>query len=295
MPEQLSLFKEVERVFDTILVPYNEPIQAKLWRALKKVIFGLIGYPIFMAIVISILGSVWLVFISIVIILSTTGGEIENELRKLWLEKHGMDPFPMVWLLITAALFITLAIWIWYQAKKDTEKEIGKWHKYWDDLDKLDGGRSSKIERDILHEAYISLPQIETNIVADYGKILEMTPGLLRPLSTLPYPKAAIRAAIERLLSMVQIPKYKEALQIGLFALDDFVPDDEVPPDKAENRRKWLKVRFGIERQPGTLKEKISIEEYNQLMGAVTGVEGQLVAKDIIMKILAKAVMRRWQ
>ncbi len=93
-----------------------------------------------------------------------------------------------------------------------------------------------------------SLPERELEIAGEYGKVLAELPGPLRPLSKLPYPKETIRQAIEKLLPMTQNPEYKKSLRVSLSFLDDFVPDEEVPPDKEENTRKWLKVRLGIER-----------------------------------------------
>src|SRR6266542_1906755 len=96
-----------------------------------------------------------------------------------------------------------------------------------------------------------SLTQREVEIVGEYGGVLAELPGPLRPLSKLPYPKETIRQAIEKLLARSQDPEYRNLLKTVLLALDDFVPDEEVPLDKEENRRKWLKVRLGVERQRG--------------------------------------------
>ncbi len=100
-----------------------------------------------------------------------------------------------------------------------------------------------------------SLPQREVEIVGEYGGVLAELPGPLRPLSKLPYPKETIRQAIEKLLARSQDPEYRNLLKTVLLALDDFVPDEEVPLDKEENRRKWLKVRLGVERQRGNQQE----------------------------------------
>jgi hypothetical protein len=99
-------------------------------------------------------------------------------------------------------------------------------------------------------EDLFSLPERERDIAGKYGEILAATPGPLRPLSKLPYPKETIREAIERLLAITQIPDYREALRVGLSVLDDFVPDEEISPNKEENTRKWMKARYGIEIPP---------------------------------------------
>jgi hypothetical protein len=94
-----------------------------------------------------------------------------------------------------------------------------------------------------------SLPQRDVEIAGEYGRVLAEVPGPLRPLSKLPYPKETIRRAIEKLLARSQDPEYRNLLKTVLLALDDFVPDEEVPSDKEENKRKWLKDRLGVERQ----------------------------------------------
>jgi len=117
------------------------------------------------------------------------------------------------------------------------------------------------ITPDMLQEL-ASLPQTDVYIVGEYGKVLTETPGPLRPLSKLPYPKETIKQAIEKLLARSQDPEYRNHLETALFSLDDFIPDDEVPLDKEENTRKWLKVRLGIERQRGTQQEMPTEEKW---------------------------------
>ncbi|HKX29346.1 MAG TPA: hypothetical protein VJ302_16740 [Blastocatellia bacterium] len=94
-------------------------------------------------------------------------------------------------------------------------------------------------------QSLFSASQEEVDIVSEYGKLLEDESGPLRPISELPYPKETIRLAIENLLVRVQDPVYSRSLRMGLFCLDNFIPDEEVPRDPDENQRKWMMLRFG--------------------------------------------------
>jgi len=87
-------------------------------------------------------------------------------------------------------------------------------------------------------------------IAAGYGRVLTEWRLPLRPLSTLPYPKEAIRQALKNLLLHSQDSEYRQALQTGLLVLDDFIPDEEVPMDKGENTRKWWEVRCKLHDGP---------------------------------------------
>jgi hypothetical protein len=72
-------------------------------------------------------------------------------------------------------------------------------------------------------------------IVRDYGVViesLENQPGMLVPMSLLPYPKEDIRAALIRSIELTTDDVMKEALTVGLLVLDDFIPDEEVPADE---------------------------------------------------------------
>jgi hypothetical protein len=161
MPDQLPLFTEKEGTFDKILVPYNEPFRAKLWRVIKKVIFSAVSVPIVLVGFGSILVSAGMIIASVITILSTPTGEIGNELKKAWLETQGTyDLFPMIWVLVPAALFITWMTWDRYRIRKKVEKESEMRHKYWEDLDKLEGFRPAKIERDILYEVKDHLTEL---------------------------------------------------------------------------------------------------------------------------------------
>ncbi len=51
-------------------------------------------------------------------------------------------------------------------------------------------------------------------------------------MSLLPYPKEDIRAALIRSIEVTTDDVNKEALEVGLLVLDDFVPDEEVPVDE---------------------------------------------------------------
>src|SRR5215470_5022340 len=73
-----------------------------------------------------------------------------------------------------------------------------------------------------------SLPQKELDIAAAYGKVL----ASLRPASRLPYPKATIRDAIKKLLSMTEdhtssyILQLRDIWDLDLFFLDNIIPDE---------------------------------------------------------------------
>ncbi len=72
-------------------------------------------------------------------------------------------------------------------------------------------------------------------IVRDYGvviKSLENQLGVLVPMSLLPYPKEDVRAALIRSIEVTTDDVMKEALEVSLLALDDFIPDEEVPADE---------------------------------------------------------------
>jgi len=72
-------------------------------------------------------------------------------------------------------------------------------------------------------------------IVRDYGVVIESLEhqlGVLVPMLLLPYPKEDIRAALIRSIEVTTDDVNKEALEVGLLVLDDFVPDEEVPVDE---------------------------------------------------------------
>jgi len=72
-------------------------------------------------------------------------------------------------------------------------------------------------------------------IVRDYGVVIESLEhqlGVLVPMSLLPYPKEDIRAALIRSIEVTTDDVMKEALEVSLLVLDDFVPDEEVPVDE---------------------------------------------------------------
>jgi hypothetical protein len=92
-----------------------------------------------------------------------------------------------------------------------------------------------------------SLSSRDIQIVGEYGRILTVGPGPLRPLSSLPYPKEVIKQSITTLLAKAQDLETRRSLKIALFALDDFIPDEEVPKYPQENKRKWAMLRFGYD------------------------------------------------
>jgi len=89
----------------------------------------------------------------------------------------------------------------------------------------------------------------ERDIIRNYGAVLESLEAegnaLLQPMSRLPHPKEQIRAALINAIETTTDENIKEALQVALFCLDDFVPDAEVPVDPIENALAWARRREG--------------------------------------------------
>jgi len=158
--------------------------------------------------------------------------------------------------------FITLvSIWLWLLDKRrisNSTSEVAEAALDLDPLtqlrtDALNWGLTSEqadkpITPTMLRELY-SLPKEDLDIVGNYGqivqKVIELQPGPLYPVSELLDPKETIRQSIENLLKLVQDPNYRNDLEMGLFLLNNFIPDEEVPNDPEENRRKWIMLRFG--------------------------------------------------
>lgn len=91
------------------------------------------------------------------------------------------------------------------------------------------------------------IPLEVANIVGNYGKVLEESSNLgnlLHPLSKLPYPKEKIENALKTALGCVTDEYLSKAYQVALFSLEDFIPDDEVPKNREENKRAWMARRF---------------------------------------------------
>lgn len=95
-----------------------------------------------------------------------------------------------------------------------------------------------------LHDM-IAIPPDSMEILGVYGNTLAEHPGFLKPISALPYPKETIRHAIETALRHASDPAIRKDLQSVLVALDDFVPDDQVPRDYEQNVKAWLEHRGG--------------------------------------------------
>jgi hypothetical protein len=111
---------------------------------------------------------------------------------------------------------------------------------------------SAVLDRLLLHG---QLPPADyAEVVKAYGALFEdcaqgPTRGLLRPQSLLPFPKEAIREALEYALALPCDAQMRAALLGGLESLDDFVPDQEVPADLTENILRWAELRAA--RPPG--------------------------------------------
>ncbi len=86
-----------------------------------------------------------------------------------------------------------------------------------------------------------TLPSRDIAIVGASGRVLEVGPGPLRPLSSLPYPKEVIRRSLETLLSGATDITVKRDLEAGLLALDDFIPDKEIPEDREAHAKEWFR------------------------------------------------------
>jgi hypothetical protein len=67
--------------------------------------------------------------------------------------------------------------------------------------------------------------------------------GPLLPESKLPYSKDRIRCSLMNALAAIRDEDFVVAVKKGLFALDDFVSDADVPSDPERNANEWLKRR----------------------------------------------------
>ncbi|MEK6690508.1 MAG: hypothetical protein AABY78_04285 [Nitrospirota bacterium] len=93
----------------------------------------------------------------------------------------------------------------------------------------------------------VAVSQDTMEIIGDYGKLLENLPTnekessrLLHPLSLLPHLKDKIDNAIKIALGIARDEETKNHLETALMALEDFIPDDEVPEKPEENMKAWL-------------------------------------------------------
>ena len=163
---------------------------------------------------------------------------------------------------------ILIVIWVWVSGKQHSSNTTSKVDeadevaqttrelaplpplqadavKNWDNTPEQD---DRVITPEMLRDLY-SLPKEDLDIVGNYGQIvqevIELQPGPLYPVSKLLDPKETIRQSIENLLKLVQDPTYRQDLEMGLFLLENFIPDEEVPDDPDENRQKWMMLRCG--------------------------------------------------
>jgi hypothetical protein len=89
----------------------------------------------------------------------------------------------------------------------------------------------------------LRIPKECWEIVEKYGEVLANQKRLLKPLSSLPYPKDAIASAIETALSCSSDPELQRHLKDIRFALEDFVPDENLPTDPEKELENWIAHR----------------------------------------------------
>ncbi len=92
---------------------------------------------------------------------------------------------------------------------------------------------------------FLAFPEEVADIIGEYGNLLdemgrEKSGKLLRPISSLPYPKEKIEKALKTGLGVAKDETLRNLLETALVNLEDFIPDDEVPEDPDENLRAWL-------------------------------------------------------
>jgi len=102
------------------------------------------------------------------------------------------------------------------------------------------------IEPRSMLEDSMAIPQEVMEIISDYGETLDMlaeerSGRLLHPLSKLPHPKEKIENALKTALGIVKSQEMRNHLETVLLALEDFVPDNEVPEDPEENMKAWIR------------------------------------------------------
>lgn len=86
----------------------------------------------------------------------------------------------------------------------------------------------------------IAIPSDIMQIIGEYGKVLEELGGMgLHPISKLPYSKDKIKNALNVALKIVTDKEFKGHLEMALSALENFVPDNEVPKNLVDNLKAW--------------------------------------------------------
>ncbi len=91
----------------------------------------------------------------------------------------------------------------------------------------------------------LEIPHEAMQVVGAYATVLADDRRFLKPLSTLPYPKASIEQALQTAMRHARDPETRRDLQSALSALQDFIADDKVPADPEENAKAWLMHRPG--------------------------------------------------
>jgi hypothetical protein len=77
----------------------------------------------------------------------------------------------------------------------------------------------------------------DADVISAFGDVLHRvsksnTPRGLQPLSWLPYPKETIDAALNRTIATLTEPEIRDQMAQALVMLEDFVPDEHIPPDQ---------------------------------------------------------------
>jgi len=91
----------------------------------------------------------------------------------------------------------------------------------------------------------LAIPEEAMDIIGEYGNLLdemgrEKSRKLLRPMSSLPYPRKKIEKALKTALEIAKDETLRNQLEIVLVCLEDFIPDDEVLEDPDENFKSWV-------------------------------------------------------
>ena len=89
----------------------------------------------------------------------------------------------------------------------------------------------------------LEIPSDAMEVVGAYSKVLAEDARLLKPLSALPYPKTRIEEALQIAMRNARDPAILRNLETALDALQDFIPDENVPADREENAKAWFMHR----------------------------------------------------
>lgn len=91
----------------------------------------------------------------------------------------------------------------------------------------------------------LEIPNDAMEVVGAYSKVLAEDTRLLKPLSSLPYPRAKIEEALQLALHNARDAEIRRDLERAREALKDFIPNANVPADPDENAKAWYMHRAG--------------------------------------------------